>query len=131
MYFTRGVGEMQKVRPDGQQESLYRPFFSDVFTSFDPDVFLLYLDTLGYRTRVGAQIDALALQLEGVPVNCVRLWPVLAFKVMVAFWLFLILPICLVILLNKVPPPLLKLWFKMTNPVNLILVFPLLFRSFV
>ena len=72
MYFTRGVGEMQKVRPDGQQESLYRPFFSDVFTSFDPDVFLLYLDTLGYRTRVGAQIDALALQLEGVPVNCVQ-----------------------------------------------------------
>lgn len=31
MYFTRGVGEMQRVRPDGQQESLYRPFFSDVF----------------------------------------------------------------------------------------------------
>lgn len=72
MYFTRGVGEMQKVRPDGQQESLYRPFFSDVFTSFDPDVFLLYLDTLGYRTRVGSQIDALTLQLEGIPVNCVQ-----------------------------------------------------------
>lgn len=72
MYFTRGVGEMQRFRPDGQQESLYRPFFSDVFTSFDPDVFLLYLDTLAYRTRVGAQIDALNLQLEGVPVNCVQ-----------------------------------------------------------
>lgn len=72
MYFTRGVGEMQRFRPDGQQESLYRPFFSDVFTSFDPDVFLLYLDTLAYRTRAGAQIDALTLQLEGVPVNCVQ-----------------------------------------------------------
>lgn len=72
MYFTRGVGEMQKIRPDGQQESLYRPFFSDVFTSFDPNIFLLYMDTLAYQTRVGAQIDALALKLEGVPVNCVQ-----------------------------------------------------------
>ena len=72
MYFTRGVGEMQKVRPDGQQESLYRPFFSDVFTSFKPDDFLFYLDALGYQTRAGAQIDALTLKLEGIGPNCVQ-----------------------------------------------------------
>lgn len=72
MYFTRGVGEMQEFRPDGQQESLYRPFFSDVFTSFNPDDFLFYLDTLGYQTRAGAEVDALALHLYGIQVNCVQ-----------------------------------------------------------
>lgn len=53
MYFTRGVGEMQKVRPDGQQESLYRPFFSDVFTSLDPNAFLYVLDDVRSSTRTG------------------------------------------------------------------------------
>ena len=53
MYFTRGVGEMQKVRPDGQQESLYRPFFSDVFSSFNPNDFLGMIDDIRYATRSG------------------------------------------------------------------------------
>ena len=53
MYFTRGVGEMQKVRPDGQQESLYRPFFSDVFSSLNPNDFLGMIDDIRYATRSG------------------------------------------------------------------------------
>ncbi|WP_278973610.1 hypothetical protein [Alistipes finegoldii] len=72
MYFTRGTLDMARVRPDGQHESLYRPFFSDVFTSFSANDFLLYLDTLAYRTRAGAGLDALTLQLEGISVNCVQ-----------------------------------------------------------
>lgn len=57
MYFTRGVGELQKVRPDGQQESLYRPFFSDVFSSVRPNDFLNVLDDIRSNTRTGAGID--------------------------------------------------------------------------
>ena len=53
MYFTRGVGEMQRVRPDGQQESLYRPFFSDVFNSLDPNSFLYALDAVRNGTNSG------------------------------------------------------------------------------
>ena len=57
MYFTRGVGEMQKVRPDGQQESLYRPFFSDVFSSINPNDFLNALDDVRNITRSGSGFD--------------------------------------------------------------------------
>lgn len=61
MYFTRGVGEMQKVRPDGQQESLYRPFFSDVFTSLDPNAFLYALDDVRNSTRTGTGYELFEL----------------------------------------------------------------------
>lgn len=61
MYFTRGVGEMQKVRPDGQQESLYRPFFSDVFTSLDPNTFLYALDEVRNSTRTGTGYELFEL----------------------------------------------------------------------
>lgn len=57
MYFTRGVGEMMKVRPDGMQESLYRPFFSDVFSSLNPNDFLNVLDDIRSITRTGTGID--------------------------------------------------------------------------
>lgn len=57
MYFTRGVGEMQRVRPDGQQESLYRPFFSDVFTSLNPNDFLNVIDDIRSITRTGSGCD--------------------------------------------------------------------------
>lgn len=53
MYFTRGVGEMQRYRPDGQQESLYRPFFTDVYTAFDPNNFLEFLEGVNFMTRGG------------------------------------------------------------------------------
>lgn len=60
MYFTRGVGEMQRVRPDGQQESLYRPFFSDVFTSFNPNDFINVIDDVRSITRTGSGCDLFA-----------------------------------------------------------------------
>lgn len=61
MYFTRGVGEMQKVRPDGQQESLYRPFFSDVFSSLSPNAFLYALDDVRNSTRTGTGYELFEL----------------------------------------------------------------------
>lgn len=67
MYFTRGVGEMQKVRPDGQQESLYRPFFSDVFTSLDPNAFLYALDDVRNNTRTGTGYELFELFSKGRP----------------------------------------------------------------
>lgn len=65
MYFTRGVGEMQKVRPDGQQESLYRPFFSDVFSSLDPNNFLNALDDVRSNTRTGSGCELFELFSKG------------------------------------------------------------------
>jgi len=67
MYFTRGVGEMQKVRPDGQQESLYRPFFSDVFTSLDPNAFLYALDDVRNSTRTGTGYELFELFSKAQP----------------------------------------------------------------
>ena len=65
MYFTRGVGEMQKVRPDGQQESLYRPFFSDVFNSLDPNSFLYALDSVRNVTNSGTGYELIHTFTEG------------------------------------------------------------------
>lgn len=65
MYFTRGVGEMQKVRPDGQQESLYRPFFSDVFSSLNPNAFLDALDDVRSNTRTGSGFELFDLFSKG------------------------------------------------------------------
>lgn len=67
MYFTRGVGEMQKVRPDGQQESLYRPFFSDVFSSLDPNAFLYALDDVRNSTRTGTGYELFGLFSKVLP----------------------------------------------------------------
>nr|DAD89231.1 MAG TPA: Major capsid protein [Microviridae sp. ctNWS1] len=69
MYFTRGVGEMQKTRPDGQQESLYRPFFSDVFTSLDPNAFLYSLDDVRNSTRKGAGCELFELFSKALPTS--------------------------------------------------------------
>lgn len=61
MYFTRGVGEMQRYRPDGQQESLYRPFFSDVFSSIDPNVVLDGISNIVFGTRAGKALNVFTL----------------------------------------------------------------------
>ncbi|MBV4326738.1 hypothetical protein, partial [Alistipes finegoldii] len=67
VYFTRGVGEMQRVRPDGQQESLYRPFFSDVFSSLDPNAFLYALDDVRNSTRTGTGYELFELFSKVLP----------------------------------------------------------------